>query len=99
MKLLHFVDGAGTDETFIQASAVTMIQVTDNASVIVGFKSADPALTANDQVDLTCTAGKSDEVALRLAEEIAQGNHDVLKVIASTAPFADVSAVAYTAGS
>ena len=99
MKLLHFVDAAGTDETFIQASAVTMIQVTDNASVIVGFKSADPAVTANDQVDLTCTAGKSDEVALRLAQEIAQGNHDVLKVIASTAPFADVSAVAYTAGS
>tara|TARA_R100001509_G_scaffold13446_1_gene6938 strand:+ start:218 stop:517 length:300 start_codon:yes stop_codon:yes gene_type:complete len=99
MKLLHFVDAAGTDETFIPASAVTMIQVTDNASVIVGFKSADPAVTANDQVDLTCTAGKSDEVALRLAQEIAQGNHDVLKVIASTAPFADVSAVAYTAGS
>jgi len=99
MKLLHFVDAAGTDETFVAASAVTMIQVTDNASVIVGFKSADPAVTANDQVDLTCTAGKSDEVALRLAQEIAQGNHDVLKVIASTAPFADVSAVAYTAGS
>ena len=99
MKLLHFVDAAGTDETFVAASAVTMIQVTDNASVIVGFKSADPAVTANDQVDLTCTAGKSDEVALRLAQEIAQGNHDVLKVIASTAPFSDVSAVAYTAGS
>mgnify|MGYP003144409331 CR=1 FL=1 len=99
MKLLHFVDAAGTDELFIAANAVTMIQVTDNASVIVGFKSADPAVTANDQVDLTCTAGKSDEVALRLAQEIAQGNHDVLKVIASTAPFADVTTVAYTAGS
>ena len=47
----------------------------------------------------TCTAGKSDEVALRLAQEVAQGNHDVLKVIASTAPFADVTTVAYAAGS
>ena len=99
MKLLHFVDAAGTDELFIAANAVTMIQVTDNASVIVGFKSADPAVTANDQVDLTCTAGKSDEVALRLAEDLGPGNHGVLKVIASTAPFADVTTVAYTAGS
>lgn len=98
MKLLHFVDAAGTDEQLVPANTVSMIQVPDNASVIVYFNGVDPNVTAQDKVDLTTTAGKSDEVAARLAQEIAQGNHDVLKVIADTAPFADVSAVAYTAG-
>jgi len=98
MKLLHFVDAAGTDEVFVPASTISMIQVTDNASVIISFAGNDPNVTAQDTVDLTCTAGKSDEVASRLAQEVAQGNRDVLKVIASTAPFADVTTVAYAAG-
>ena len=103
MRILHFVDAAGTDETFVPASAITMIQVTDNASVIVGFKSADPAVTANDQVDLTCTAGKSDEVALFLAQCMDAGNvghGNVVTVKASgTNAFSDITTVAYTAGS
>ena len=99
MKLLHFVAAAGTDETFVPAHTVNMIQVTDNASVIISFHGSDPNVTAQDTVDLTCTAGKSDVVAARLAQEVAQGNHDVLKVIAATAPFADVTTVAYAAGS
>ena len=98
MKLLHFVDAAGTDEVFVPANTISMIQVTDNASVIISFAGNDPNVTAQDTVDLTCATGKSDEVASRLAQEVAQGNHDVLKVIASTAPFADVTTVAYAAG-
>ena len=98
MKLLHFVDAAGTDEHFVAADQVTMVSVTDNASVIVNFKSQDPAVTANDQVDLTCTAGKSDEVALVLAQYMAAEKNDVLTVKASTGDFADVTTVAYTAG-
>ena len=98
MKLLHFVGTAGTDEVFVPAGTISMIKVTDNASVIVHFAGGDPNVTAQDTVDLTCTAGKSDEVASRLAQEVAQGNHDVLKVIAATAPFADVTTVAYAAG-
>ena len=103
MRMLHFIDTAGTDETFVPASAITMIQVTDNASVIVGFKSADPAVTANDQVDLTCNTGKSDEVALFLAQTMAPGNvghGNVVTVKAGgTNAFADVTTVAYAVGS
>ena len=98
MKFLHFVDAAGTDETLIPAGSVNMIQVTNNTSVLVHFHGVDPNVTAQDNVDLTCTAGKSDEVAALLAEHIAQGSHDVLLVKAAVAPFGDVSAVAYAAG-
>ena len=55
---------------------------------------------ADHQVDLTCTV--PEDVALRLAQEI--GNQTVtgggvLTIKAATAPFADVSVVAFTAGS
>ena len=100
MKILHFVDAAGTDENFFPAANVNQISVTDNASVIVHIKNSGDE--ADHTVDLTTTAGKSDEVALRLAQEIGANQIQfggVLKVIASTAPFADVTTVAFAAGS
>ena len=99
MKILHFVDAAGTDENFFPAASVNQISVTDNASVIVHINNSGDE--ADHQVDLTCTANKSDEVALRLAQEVGEGrvhSGGILKVIAATAPFADVSAVGFTAG-
>ena len=57
-----------------------------------------PAVAAYGNVDLTCTAGKSDEVASRIAQIIAQGDHDVTKVIAGGVGFEDVSTVAWTDG-
>ena len=98
MKMLHFVDAATTDERFVAAEEVKQIVVTDADSVIVYLDSLDPAVTANDSVDITCTAA-SHTVSLRLAEFIAHGKNDVLTVKATTAPFTEASAVAYTAGS
>ena len=100
MKILHFVDAAGTDENFFPAANVNQISVTDNASVIVHIKNSGDE--ADHTFDLTCTACNSDEVALRLAQEIGANQIQfggVLKVIAATAPFADVTTVAFAAGS
>ena len=99
MKVLHFVDAAGTDENFLLAENFIKISVTDNASVICHFKNAGEL--APDQVDITVTAGKSDEVALAMAEYITAGNvanGGVAKFIAGTAPLEDASAVAYSIG-
>ena len=100
-KMIHFVDAAGTDEHFIPASEIYTIKVADATSVICYVTSLDPAVAAFGNVDLTVTSGKSDEVALRLAEYMTgtqPGGANVLTVKASTAPFTEISAVAWTDG-
>ena len=100
MKMMHFVDTAGSDENFFPAQNCNQIAVTAATTVIIRFSNSGDE--ADHLVTLTTTSGKSDEVALRLAEEVGAGQIQyggVLKVIAATAPFADVSTVAYTAGS
>ena len=100
MKMMHFVDTAGSDENFFPAQNCNQIAVTAATTVIIYFKNSGDE--ADHLVTLTTTSGKSDEVALRLAEEVGAGQIQyggVLKCIAATAPFADVSTVAYTAGS
>ena len=99
MKILHFVDAAGTDETFVLAANMNQIRVASNTSVEVRFSNSGNE--ADDLVTLTTATGKADEVALRLAQEIGAPQIQyggVLKVIAATAPFADVTTVAYSAG-
>ena len=98
MKLLHFVDAAGTDENFFPAGNVNQISVTDGTSVVVHI--ANSGDEADHTVDLTCTV--PEDVALRLAQEIGNqtvNGGGVLTIKATVAPFADVSAVAFTAGS
>jgi len=99
MKMLHFVDAATTDETFVSAANISAMQVTDANTVKVYFTSIqDPTeATADDLVTLTATAA-SHTVALRLAEYMAHGKTDVLTVKAATAPFTEVGTVAYTVG-
>ena len=100
MKMMHFVDTAGSDENFFPAQNCNQISVTAATTVIIRFSNSGDE--ADHFVTLTTTNGKSDEVALRLAEEVGEGrihSGGVLKCIASTAPFADVSTVAYSAGS
>ena len=100
MKMMHFVDTAGSDENIFPAQNCNQISVTAATTVIIRFSNSGDE--ADHLVTLTTTNGKSDEVALRLAQEVGAGQIQyggVLKVIASTAPFADVSTVAYTAGS
>ena len=100
-KMIHFVDAAGTDEHILDISDVRVIKVADATSVIVYVTSLDPAVAALGNVDLTVTSGKSDEVALRLAEYMMgsqPGGANVLTVKASTAPFTEISTVAWTDG-
>jgi hypothetical protein len=102
MRMLHFVDAATTDELFISSDKITAMRVSDANTILVRFQSLeDPTeATADDVVTLTATA-KSEVVALRLANFIAAtniGGPSVLTVKAATAPFAEVSAVAYTVG-
>ena len=101
MKMFHFVDAAGTDEHIVPISEIKTIKVADATSVIIYITSFDPAVAAYGNVDLTVTSGKSDEVALRLAEYMMgsqPGGANVLTVKAATAPFTEISAVAWTDG-
>jgi len=99
--MFHFVDAAGTDEHIVPITEVKTIKVADATSVIVYITSLDPAVAAYGNVDLTCATGKSDEVALRLAEYMAAtkvGGANTLTIKAATAPFTEVSTVAWTDG-
>ena len=102
MRMLHFVDAATTDETFVASDKIHAIQVTDANTVKVYFTSIqDPTeATADDLITLTATAA-SHTVALRLAEYMVGtnvGGPSVLTVKASTAPFTEIGTVAYTVG-
>tara|TARA_R110002012_G_scaffold314681_1_gene527644 strand:- start:48 stop:350 length:303 start_codon:yes stop_codon:yes gene_type:complete len=100
MKILHFVDAAGTDEHFFRGDRFNMVEVTDNASVICHFENTGDEL--EHQIDITVTAGKSDEVALVMAEYMAGGSighSGIHKFIAGSSPLEDASAIAYTVGS
>ena len=101
MKMLHFVEAAGEGENFFPAKSVNQIKVTATDTVKLLFANDDSDISS-EIITLTTTVGKSDEVALRLAQEVGAGQIQyggVLKIIAATAPFAAVSAVVYTAGS
>ena len=101
MKMLNFVDGAA-DQLFIMGDKLSAFRVSDADTILVNFQSlADPTeATADDLVTITAT-GKAAEVALRLGNLMVAskpGGPNVLVVKAATAPFAEISAVAYTAG-
>ena len=103
MKMLHFVDAATTDETFVSSDNIRMIQVTATDTVKVHIDGRSFEQTADvrlDQIVLTATA-KSEVVALRLAEHMVAtniGGSNVLTVKAATTPFSEVSTVAFTVG-
>ena len=98
MKMMHFVDTAGSDEHIVPATEIKTIKVLDATSVLCYITSMDPAVAALSSVDLTVTSGKSDEVALKIAQIIAQGDNDVTTIVASGTGFTDVSTVAWTDG-
>jgi hypothetical protein len=99
MKILHFVDAAGSDETFFPAADCISIRVASTSSVELYF--AAKGDVASDKITLTTTVGKSDEVGLKMAEYIhggGMGHAGIHKFIAATAPIADVSTIAFAAG-
>ena len=104
MKMLHFVDVATSDETFIMSSKIHKISVVSVDSVEVMFDG--PASVAGftdvefDKVILTSVAN-ANEIALRLAQHMVATNlvgPNVLTIKAGTAPFTELTAVAYTTG-
>tara|TARA_R110002126_G_scaffold289648_1_gene445107 strand:- start:46 stop:348 length:303 start_codon:yes stop_codon:yes gene_type:complete len=100
MKVLHFVDAATTDESFFKASNFIKVRVENNTSVLCHFANAGEL--APDQIDITVTAGKADDVALKMAEYMNAGNvanGGVAKFIAGSAPLEDASSIGFTAGS
>ena len=100
MKILHFVDAAGTDEHFFRGDAFNMVEVTNNTSVILHFTHSGDEM--DHQIDLTCATGKADEVALIMAEYMAGGSighSGIHKFIAAKAPIEDVTTIEYTVGS
>jgi hypothetical protein len=101
MRMLHFVDTAGSDEIFVNSDQIRAIQITSATNINVYFPSQDPAVTANDVVALTCVSTYTDEVAKKLANYMVASNiggASVLTVDASNFD-SNLSTVAYTAGS
>ena len=99
--MLHFVDG-DADQLFINSEKISAFRVSDADTVLVRFQSLeDPTeATGDDVVTLTAT-GKAAEVALRLGNLMVGSNiggSSVLTIKAATAPFTEVSTVAYTVG-
>ena len=100
MKILHFVDAAGSDESFFPAADCILIRVNSTSSVILSF--AAKGDVSSDVITLTTTVGKSDEVALKMAEYIhggGIGHAGIHKFIADTAPITDCNTIGFTAGS
>jgi hypothetical protein len=99
MKILHFVDTAGSDENFFKASAFCKVSVTNATSVICSFQNAGEL--APDQIDITVTSGKADETALIMAEYMLEGSvghGGILNFTAGAGRLTDASSIAYTAG-
>ena len=100
---VNFKKTAGSNENLVMASQIARINVKDANTVIVFIKNADDL--PQDSVELTTgTSNNAPAVALRLAEEIANGTVSnggpVLTVVKAVAPFADVDAVGgYVLGS
>ena len=97
--MLKFTDTAEDDVFIFPASKCEMIEVTDNASVILTFSQSGDHAVQN--VDLTTSTGKSDEVAAIMAEYIMSGtynggNHGVTEFLAATTPITDVTTIATT---
>ena len=100
MKMLHFVDAAGSDENFFPAKNCVQIKVASTSSVVLQFNNGDSDISS-ELITLTTTVGKADEVALKMAEYIhggGIGHAGIHKFIAATAPITDVTTVAFTAG-
>jgi len=94
--MFKFTDTAEDDLYIFPAKNCEMIEVTDNASVILTFSQSGDHAVQN--VDLTCTAGKSDEVAAIMAEYLmgsgVGGGAGLTEFATTTAPITDVTTIA-----
>ena len=107
MKILHFVDAAGTDEHYVPAKNVNLVEIFNNANLKVWFSNSDTNI-ADHNVQVGVTAGTADEALLAISEHLVDtgiNSHGVVKVIAegqipnSYGFSGAIASVAYTAGS
>jgi len=70
MKILHFIDtgGVGTDEHFVPAKNITLVEMENNSTVKVWWKTR--ADFTDDMMDITCTAGMADNLLLTICEHM-----------------------------
>ena len=98
--MLKFIDTAEDDAFYFPAKNCEMIEVTNNTSVILTFSQSGDNAVQN--VDLTCTADKADEVAAIMAEYIMNsgsavgGSGGMTEFATTTAPITDVTTIATT---
>ena len=97
-KIIHFVDTAGSDEHLIPINEIKAIYVTAATTVIVYFHGIDSFSggTTLSFATLTIVSGKSDEIAKRIAERMADGRGGVYTV--SAASDTDITLVGFTEG-
>tara|TARA_R110000823_G_scaffold284918_1_gene403386 strand:- start:865 stop:1158 length:294 start_codon:yes stop_codon:yes gene_type:complete len=95
-KIIKFVDAAGSDENLVPVGKLDAIRVTALTTVVCSFDNSDSG-ESPDLYTLTVVSGKSDEVALEMANACADGRGGVFTV--SAAGHTDISTVAFSAGS
>jgi len=97
MRFINFQD-AVTDARYVAVDKIAQIVVVDGDTVKCFFASLDPAVTANDVVEITTASNKADETALLIANACAPGSIGHGNVFKVSDALADVTTVAYTAG-
>ena len=95
--MFKFTDTAEDDLYIFPAKNCEMIEITNNTSVILTFSQSGDHAVQN--VDLTCTADKADEVAAIMADYIMSGTYNggcagLTEFDAATAPITDVTGIA-----
>ena len=84
MKLLHFVDAAGTDEHYVPAKNVNLVETRNNANLSIWFSNSDTNVE-DHEIQVGVTAGTADEFLLAISEHLIDtGIHSygITKVIA-----------------
>jgi len=96
--MIHFVDTAGSDEHLYPIQEVKSIYVTAVTTVIVYLHGIDSFSggTTLSKITLTTLSGKSDEVAKKIAERMADGRGGVYSIAAASDN--EISVVAFTEG-
>ena len=97
-KMVNFTDTAGSDEHIFHIDDIKSIYVTAATTVICYVHGIDTYSggTALSYITLTVTSGKSDEIAKKIAERMADGRGGVFTV--SAASDVDITTVAHTEG-
>jgi hypothetical protein len=96
--MFKFTDTAEDDLYIFPAKNCEMIEITNNTSVILTFSQSGDHAVQN--VDLTCTADKADEVAAIMADYLMSsgggvgGGAGLTEFAATTAPITDVTGIA-----